>query len=428
MSSTFGVPTKSQKLFAADDTGLSRTPLAGTNIRPEHRVNYLMHTFTVQFMTGKSLKPLAQRFSQEMETRLRQFSCVDVGEAYACLYDFIRVNMFHSSATAMFGKHLFTVDPNFCDHFWKFEDGMPELVKGLPRFIYPKQYKARDICLASVRTWQRELDERRMSDPDAAFELSKHDYDDFFGSRMIMNRHSAFAKMNAMDADARASEDFALLWGSHSNAIHAAFWMIYSIVRDAEAEQRFLREIRQARLTNVDEDLEVYDVDVLCSSPFLQSVYAETLRLYVANIVLRSPKHADLPVGGWSVRRGEIIAVMSHPMHHDETKFNTGIAQDPQPLSHFWAERFLVPNADGDVKFSIKGSEGAWVPYGGGSYECPGRFFAKQEMLLTAALLIGNFKIQLQNDPAEVDWRYFGTGVLGVKGKQPFRLQRRKTP
>ena len=72
------------------------------------------------------------------------------------------------------------------------------------------------------------------------------------------------------------------------------------------------------------------------------------------------------------------------------------------------------------------------MPYGGGSNKCPGRFYAKEETLLTAAHLIVNFEIELQHDSAQIDWRYFGTGVLGVlgvlgvKGKRPFRLRCRQ--
>ncbi|KAF9699651.1 hypothetical protein EKO04_002455 [Ascochyta lentis] len=434
VSSTFGVPKDFQKFFAADNTGLSRNPLPGTNVKPEHRVDYLMHTFIVQFMTGKSLKSLARRFTANMEDRLKTQSRAEGSETHDCLYDFVKVNMFHSSVTAMFGKQLFKIDPDFCDHFWRFEEGMPELAKSLPRFIYPKQYKARDVCLQTVRTWQRKLDEQRNRDPDAAYELSVKDYDDFFGSGIVKKRHLAFAKMEVMGVDARASEDLALLWGANSNATHAAFWLIRSIVRDAAVEQRFLTEIRSAKLASDNGDFIRYDLEALCALPFLQSLYAETLRLYVANIILRSPRKTDIPVGDWSIRQDEIVAVMSHPMHHDEAKFNTGSPQDPRPLSEFWAERFIVPQEMGKAsqdqdgaKFSLKGTEGAWLPYGGGSNECPGRFFAKQEMLLTAALLIGNFEILLDGDSAEIDWRYFGTGVLGVKGKQPFRLRRRNS-
>lgn len=433
VSSTFGVPKNFQEFFAADSTGLARTPLPGTNVKPEHRVNYLMHAFIVQYMTGKSLRSLARRFAADMETRLRDTVGSDGGEVYESLYDFVKVNVFHSSVTAMFGKQLFNVDPEFCDHFWTFEEGMPELAKGLPRLIYPKQYKARDVCLETIQKWQRRLDERRGSGSDSAHALLEEDYDDFFGSGIIKKRHAAFAKMEVMGADARASEDLALLWGANSNATHATFWMIYSIITDPTIERRFLSAIGRARLTGVETDFIAYGIDALCAIPFLQSVYAETLRLYVANIVLRSPRDADIPIGDWTIRQGEVVAIMSHPMHHDERKFNTGTPHDPHPLSEFWAERFLVPHTPDKwseeqdcVRFSLKGSEGAWLPYGGGSNECPGRFFAKQEMLLTAALLIGNFKIELEGCAAEVDWRYFGTGVLGVKGRQPFRLRRRK--
>lgn len=432
VSSTFGVPKEFQKFFAADNTGLSRTPLPGTNVKAEHRIDYLMHTFIVQFMTGKNLKSLARRFTANLEDRLQSSNSMDDTKMHHSLYDFVKAHMFHSSVNAMFGKELLEIDPDFCNKFWQFEKGMPELAKGLPRFIYPKQYKARDVCLETVRTWQRKLDEQRAKDQDAAYELSNEDYDDFFGSGIIKKRHSAFAKMEIMGVDARASEDLALLWGANSNATHAAFWLIRSIVRDPAVEQQFLLEIERARLPCANGHLVRYDLDALCAIPYLQSLYAETLRLYVANIVLRSPRGKDVSVGDWSIPRGEIVAIMSHPMHHDETKFNIGTPHHPHPLSEFWAERFLVLQNSADplhdqktTRFSLKGTEGAWLPFGGGTNECPGRFFAKQEMLLTAALLIGNFDIQLDEDSVEIDWRYFGTGVLGVKGEQPFRLSQR---
>lgn len=119
---------------------------------------------------------------------------------------------------------------------------------------------------------------------------------------------------------------------------------------------------------------------------------------------------------------------MSYPMHRNKAMFKTGILQEPQPLSVFWAERFLVSTTEGGIALSLKDCEGAWVPYGGGSNECPGRFYAKQETLLTAALLIGTLEVELQHNSAQIEWRYFGTGVLGVKSKQPFRLRRRQRP
>jgi hypothetical protein len=116
-------------------------------------------------MTGKSLKSLAGRSTENMMTRLKDTSYNDKGGTHESLYDFIKVHMFHASVTAMFGKQLFEADPDFCHHFREFEEGMPELAKGLPRFIYRKKYRARENCLQTVRKWQRKLDQQRAAGP-----------------------------------------------------------------------------------------------------------------------------------------------------------------------------------------------------------------------------------------------------------------------
>ena len=223
---------------------------------------------------------------------------------------------------------------------------------------------------------------------------------------------------------------------SNSNTAHATFWLVYEILRDPQLEHRFLLEIKGAECLNDDNPtgFKRYHLEKLCSNPLLQSLYAETLRLYVANIVMRSPARGNLNIGEWSIPPGDVIATMSYPMHQDEGRYNTGSSHEPHPLSDFWGDRFLVPDPTGAVPsgqtkkdgpkptFSLTDLDGSWFPFGGGSNICPGRYFAKQEMLLTAALLIGNFDIKLQGPPPEVDWRFFGTGVLGVKGNQRFMI------
>ena len=73
----------------------------------------------------------------------------------------------------------------------------------------------------------------------------------------------------------------------------------------------------------------------------------------------------------------------------------------------------------------MKGLEGSWIPYGGGSNICPGRQFAKQEVLRNATLRLGNYDVELTGSPVGMDCRLFGTGSMGVKGKSPFRIRKR---
>lgn len=149
------------------------------------------------------------------------------------------------------------------------------------------------------------------------------------------------------------------------------------------------------------------------------------------------PAYQDLSIREWLLSRGSIIAAMSYVAHRDERIYPTGSEEDPHPLEEFWAERFLqqqekpagATSSEAEKEtapnFSLDGLGGAWIPYGGGSNICPGRHFAKKEILLTAAMLASEFEVCLEEPFPEVDLRFFGTGTLGVKGKAKCRIRRR---
>lgn len=77
----------------------------------------------------------------------------------------------------------------------------------------------------------------------------------------------------------------------------------------------------------------------------------------------------------------------------------------------------------------MEGLSGAWLPFGGGSRQCPGRNFAKQEIILSFALIATMFDIELlegtKKDSMQPDMKYYGLGTLPPKGKVPFRIRRR---
>ena len=209
VSNTFGVPQTFKEFFAADDTGLGREPHPWSTVKPEHRVDYLMHSFITRFLSGPSLKPLAARFSQNLTDRFDRLDIAPEWSAMPDLYAFLQVHLFHASVEAMFGSFMFTVNPDFCEDFWRFENGVPDLAKGYPRWFNRASYTARDKCLASVHKWQELLKQKRLSQEtvgDAA-------YHPIFGSEIVRKRHDAFSKMEPMSSDAWASEDLALIWG-----------------------------------------------------------------------------------------------------------------------------------------------------------------------------------------------------------------------
>lgn len=191
-----------------------------------------------------------------------------------------------------------------------------------------------------------------------------------------------------------------------------------------------------------------FDIAKLCDNPLLQSVYAETLRLRVWQFVIRSPDRTDLNVGDWLFPKNKLIAISSYTAHMDKATWNTGTDEDPHPIEEFWPDRFIVypddstsgplktsplpqderPTNLSGPKFSTEGLAGIWIPYGGGQRMCPGRHFAKQEILLTCAMMSMMFDIDLDTPGGSIpesDMRGFGFGAMKPKSKLPCRIRRR---
>lgn len=207
VSNTFGVPEESRVLFAADETGLRRKSQHGATVKQELRVDYLMHTFITQFMSGPSLGPLATRFTENLISRLDTEGIDDKWREYPDLYEFVRDHMFHASLTAMFGEQLCKMKPNFCEEFWKFEKSVPDLAKGVPSWMNRSAINARDGCLNSVQEWGTYFREQS-----AVTQRCDPIYDPVFGSEIVQKRHKAFAKMPTMGPKAIACEDLGLIW------------------------------------------------------------------------------------------------------------------------------------------------------------------------------------------------------------------------
>jgi cytochrome P450 len=188
------------------------------------------------------------------------------------------------------------------------------------------------------------------------------------------------------------------------------------------------------------------DIPNLCSQPLVQSIYAEVLRLRSGTVINRVPTSPDLHIGGWHFKQGEPVIASTYNAARDPSVWNQGTFDEPHPVDEFWPERFIVypdnPNSGPVLKssrqqqedsdgskplFSMDGTAGSWIPYGGGARMCPGRHFAKKEMIVTMAMFLTAFDIELseRESSIEPDLRYFMFGVMHPMGKIPARIRRR---
>lgn len=189
-----------------------------------------------------------------------------------------------------------------------------------------------------------------------------------------------------------------------------------------------------------------FDIKALGKNPLLQSIYAEALRLRIAAFIMRSPERENMKINEWILPKGEIVLIATTPAHMDEKVWNTGKANE-YPLDRFWADRFLVYPGDPtsgprkvsyqetskiqkgeEPRFSLDDLDGSWIPYGGGFRACPGRHFAKREILMTFAIMVTLFDLEVDGSKAlQTDPRANGLGAQRPKNQIPFRIRKRRT-
>lgn len=176
-----------------------------------------------------------------------------------------------------------------------------------------------------------------------------------------------------------------------------------------------------------------FDIDQLLRQPILQAVYAETLRLRMHFYIIRMADRVDMNIRDWVIPRRKVIVALTTVAHMDPQAWNTGVNSE-HPLDQFWPGRFLKsdPSSSSNPSFSTKEVEGSWIPYGGGPRQCPGRHFAKRQILLTTALWVSLFDCEISKEGMSVQEDFtlmgFGSGVSHPVGKVPMRIRRREGP
>ena len=228
------------------------------------------------------------------------------------------------------------------------------------------------------------------------------------------------------------------------------------MLRDGPLLARATAEVNTCRTDPVADPLP-FDTTKLCNQPLLQSSYAETLRMYVAVYIIRKPEYQDAQVLDYRIPKDKMVVISSAMAHMDKRNWNLGTMEE-HPVEKFWADRFLnyggtlsrsssassaistdsaidltIPEDNfpkpksAEPKFSLNGYSGAWVPFGGGIHQCPGRHWVKMQMLLSFAIISSTFDIELLSGDGKltVDMAKYGLGALNPAEKVRFRIKRK---
>ena len=168
-------------------------------------------------------------------------------------------------------------------------------------------------------------------------------------------------------------EVITLFVAGHETTANAVTWALYLLSQHTDVECKLRSELAQLH----GKPPTVRDLQRL---PYLEQVIKESMRLYPpAGGATRQPIE-DLELGGYRVRKGDMIAISSYAMHRNPQFF-----PDPE---RFDPERFSPEREAQTPKY-------AYLPFGAGPRVCIGNVFALMESRIILATILQRWTLAL---------------------------------
>jgi cytochrome P450 len=283
-------------------------------------------------------------------------------------------------------------------------------------------YDARDRLLANLKTWNARSEALRVSgkaDPS---------WDANAGSGMLQERQERYAASPGFSEDARVSQILGLLFAGNGLTPPVSFWYLFETLKDPSVFRRITEELR----SSFDAQKDTYDFMTLTQQPFLQSLHAETTRMYSSNVAQRVVTTPTFALSDkYTVTQGTTLFIYTKPTALFTPGWTEARAESTtKPLDTFWAERFLVGGDTKRERYSHAGLSGCWTSFGGGEHKCPGRHFARNVGIGALAVLLGHYECELVDNEGKINVRpnirETAFGKMQPTKKVEARLRRRQ--
>jgi cytochrome P450 len=219
-----------------------------------------------------------------------------------------------------------------------------------------------------------------------------------------------------------------MLPSAQTNIIVSTFWFVLEVFRNSELLQLIREEVQACLISTSDDHWPRFDMAKLLHQPLLQATFNENLRLHVHGFFIRRVEERDVHLNNWVIPRNQYFIATSMPGAMDPGFWCAGERSSSPPVDQFWPGRFLKNDGDsGTTQFSLEGTEGHLIPFGGGKHACPGRIFVKRQNFFTLALLVTLYDcdIMASSEDMKMDFTRVPRGSIPPRGKVPVRMRRR---
>ncbi|XP_077077973.1 cytochrome P450 7B1 isoform X1 [Siphateles boraxobius] len=373
----------------------------------------LQRSYTL--LQGPALDPLAFSMMGNLQQVLRHRFLSSEGSGpdgdwkETELYEFCKCIMFQTTFNTLYGHSSHLGLDQLREDFEKFDAIFPLLMARVPIGLLGKTKEIREKLT-------RFFYPQKMAEWKAPCEF-------------IQTRMALFQQYDSLQDKDKAAHHFAMLWASVGNTIPAAFWCLYHLITCPEALAAVRAEIRNV-VGEKDMQLIIKEDITITRQQLEQMVYLESsvneslrlssvsmnIRVVQEDFCLRLDSQNSI-----SLRKDDIIALYPQSTHLDPE-----IYERPQ---RFQFDRFVE---DGKEKtdFYKCGQKVRYyrMPFGSGATQCPGRFFAMNELkqFVCVTLLMCEMQLLDNEQEAMLDNSRAGLGIMPPANQITFRFRTRK--
>lgn len=204
----FGMSGHAASIYFKDTSGPGKKPNLGSKTKPSDRIYYKTHETLLDGLLRQGLAPMTDRLEVEMRVSISSLQISDDWTNFPDLLKFYQLFLGTAVIKTVFGSTILSLNPDFVQDLWDFDEVVMSLAKRLPILFAPKAYWRRRKLLHSIKRWHTYA--RTHS---AGYEsVGDQDGDPYWGCKMIRDRYEALCDSENQDHDSVAATDLAFIW------------------------------------------------------------------------------------------------------------------------------------------------------------------------------------------------------------------------
>ncbi|XP_051984801.1 cytochrome P450 7B1-like isoform X1 [Xyrauchen texanus] len=370
---------------------------------------------TYTLLQGPALDPLAFKMIGNLQQVLRHLLLSSEGAEPdgdwldAELYEFCKCVMFEATFKTLYGQSSHLKLDQLREDFEKFDVFFPLLMARVPISLLGKTNEIREKLT-------RFFYPHRVAQWNSACEF-------------IQSRTALFQQYDNLQDHDKAAHHFAMLWASVGNTIPAAFWCLYHLLSCPEAlaavQAEIVNVVGEEKMQSICKEDIMITRKQLDQMIYLESSVNESLRLSSVSMNIRVVQEnfclrldAQHSI---ALRKDDIIALYPQSTHLDPE-----IYTQPQ---QFQFDRFVEDGKE-KTEFYKCGQKVRYyrMPFGSGTTQCPGRFFALNELkqFICVMLLMCEMQLPQIQQEAMLDTSRAGLGIMPPANHILFKYRPRK--